>query len=148
MNSPKENVQIGSDNCIRTFEIPSFGLYNWYNKVKSEVNRVFEDFKFETFVDAQDTAFAEYISSIVYNVSKSNPEYCAIREEMNGICEKYPAVMAAMDREKPSSLTEQECKALIDIMEMKNKLHDMELEAIYFRGCYDSVGYLKKAGIL
>ena len=25
---------------------------------------------------------------------------------------------------------------------------DMQQEAIYFRGCYDSVGYLKKAGIL
>ena len=24
----------------------------------------------------------------------------------------------------------------------------MELDAVYFRGCYDSVGYLKKAGIL
>ena len=60
---------------------------------------MFEDFKFETFVDAQDSAFAEYISSIIYNVSKSNPEYCAIREEIDGICEKYPVVMAAADRE-------------------------------------------------
>jgi len=25
---------------------------------------------------------------------------------------------------------------------------DMEMQAVYFRGCYDSVGYLKKAGIL
>ena len=109
---------------------------------------MFEDFKFETFVDAQDSAFAEYISSIVYNLSKSNPEYRAVKEKIDDICEKYPAVMAAADSEKPSSLTEQECKALIDIMEMKSKLHDMELEAIYFRGCYDSVGYLKKAGFL
>ncbi len=133
-NSPKENVQIGSDNCIRTFEIPSFGLYNWYNKIKSEVNKCFEDSSFETFVDAQDSAFAEYISSIVYNLSKSNPEYRAVKEKIDGICERYPAVMAVLDREKPSNLTEQECKALIDIMEMKNKLHDMELDAIYFRG--------------
>ena len=28
------------------------------------------------------------------------------------------------------------------------RLCDMQQEAIYFRGCYDSVGYLKKAGIL
>ena len=27
-----------------------------------------------------------------------------------------------------------------------NRLHDMRREAIYFRGCYDSVGYLKKQG--
>ena len=28
------------------------------------------------------------------------------------------------------------------------RLCDIQQEAIYFRGCYDSVGYLKKAGIL
>ena len=27
-------------------------------------------------------------------------------------------------------------------------LYDMEMQSVYFRGCYDSVGYLKKAGIL
>ena len=31
---------------------------------------------------------------------------------------------------------------------LKNQLADIELQSIYFRGCYDSVGYLKKAGIL
>ncbi|WP_416387652.1 DUF6664 family protein [Eisenbergiella tayi] len=24
----------------------------------------------------------------------------------------------------------------------------MEMQSVYFRGCYDGVGYLKKAGIL
>ena len=28
------------------------------------------------------------------------------------------------------------------------KITDMEMQVVYFRGCYDSVGYLKKAGIL
>jgi len=37
---------------------------------------------------------------------------------------------------------------LIEILGLKNKLYGMESEAVYFRGCYDSVGYLKKAGIL
>ena len=36
----------------------------------------------------------------------------------------------------------------IEVLELRNKLSDMQQEAIYFRGCYDSVGYLKKAGIL
>ena len=56
--------------------------------------------------------------------------------------------MEALDTEKPSDLSEQECKALIEVLELRNKLSDMQQEAIYFRGCYDSVGYLKKAGIL
>lgn len=109
---------------------------------------MFEDFKFETFVDVHSGIFEEYISSVVAALRGSNPEYRALREKVNVICEKYPAVMSAVDMEKPSNLTEQECKALIEIMELRGRLHDMELEAAYFRGCYDGVGYLKKAGIL
>ena len=53
-----------------------------------------------------------------------------------------------MDTEKGSNLTKEECKALIEVLELKNKLTDMEMQTVYFRGCYDGVGYLKKAGIL
>lgn len=56
--------------------------------------------------------------------------------------------MAVFDTEKSSDLSEQECTALIEILELRARLCDMQQEAIYFRGCYDSVGYLKKAGIL
>lgn len=41
-----------------------------------------------------------------------------------------------------------ECTALIEIMVLKNQLMNMELQSIYFRGYYDSVGYLRKARIL
>lgn len=39
---------------------------------------------------------------------------------------------------------------LHSLVELKNALirQGFQQEAIYFRGCYDSVGYLKKAGIL
>ena len=53
-----------------------------------------------------------------------------------------------MDTEKASDLTKEECQALIEVLELKNKLTDMEMQTVYFRGCYDGVGYLKKAGIL
>jgi hypothetical protein len=56
--------------------------------------------------------------------------------------------MEALDTETASELSKQECKALIEILEFQNRLSDMQQEAIYFRGCYDCVGYLKKAGIL
>lgn len=52
------------------------------------------------------------------------------------------------DTEKSAELTEEECVALIEVLELKNKLTDFEMQSVYFRGCYDSVGYLKKAGIL
>ncbi|MFR2880586.1 MAG: DUF6664 family protein [Lachnospiraceae bacterium] len=57
-------------------------------------------------------------------------------------------VLGVCDSEQAAELSKEECAALIKIMELKNKLTDMELQSVYFRGCYDSVGYLKKAGIL
>ncbi len=53
------------------------------------------------------------------------------------------SVVAKLSREN-----EEYCAALIKVMELRNKLTDMEMQSVYFRGCYDSVGYLKKAGIL
>ncbi len=52
------------------------------------------------------------------------------------------------DNEQAAELTKEECAAFIELLELKKQLMDMELQSIYFRGCYDSAGYLKKAGIL
>jgi len=112
------------------------------------VNNVPENFKFETFVDVQSGVFEEYLSSVIVKLRESNPEYRAIGDEIDGLYKKYPKVLAVLDTEKPSDLTEQECKALIEILGLRNKLYGMESETVYFRGCYDNVGYLKKAGIL
>ena len=56
--------------------------------------------------------------------------------------------MGLFDRETVSALTEDECAAVIEIASLRNQRTEIELEAAYFRGCYDSVGYLRKAGIL
>ena len=37
---------------------------------------------------------------------------------------------------------------LSEVLRLKNRLTDLEMQSVYYRGCYDSVGYLKKAGIL
>ena len=103
-----------------------------------------DNFRFETFVDVHSNIFAEYLSSVIAKLPKENPEYRSTEE----LYKEYPKVMAVLDTEKPSDLSEQECKALIEVLELRNRLSDMQQEAIYFRGCYDSVGYLKKAGIL
>lgn len=107
-----------------------------------------DNFKFETFVDVHSNIFEEYLSSVIAKLSKENPEYKTTAEQIESIYRSYPKVMAVLDTEKACALTEQECKALIEAVELRGKLSDMQQEAIYFRGCYDSVGYLKKAGIL
>ena len=105
-------------------------------------------FRFETFVDAHSNIFNEYLSSVIAKLSRKNEEYRAVRAEIEGVYEKYPKVLDVFDTETSAELTEEECAALIKVMELRNKLMDMEMQAVYFRGCYDSVGYLKKAGIL
>ena len=105
-------------------------------------------FRFETFVDVHDNVFNEYLGSVIAKLSRENEEYRAVRAETEGLYEKYPKVLDVFDTETAAELTEEECAALIKVMELGNKLTDMEMQAVYFRGCYDSVGYLKKAGIL
>ncbi len=107
-----------------------------------------DDFRFETFVDAQSTAFQEYLSTVVAKLAKEDEKYRAIWDRIEKIYKQYPRVMGVCDRKDASALTVQECKAVIEIISLRNQRTEMELEAVYFRGCYDSVGYLKKAGIL
>jgi hypothetical protein len=105
-------------------------------------------FRFETFVDAHSNVFNEYLGSVIAKLSRENEEYRAVRAEIENLYEKYPKVLGVFDTETSAELTEEECVALIKVMELRNKLTDMEMQSVYFRGCYDSVGYLKKAGIL
>ncbi len=105
-------------------------------------------FRFETFVDVHSNVFNEYLGSVVAKLSRENEEYRAVRAEIERLYEKYPKVLGVFDTETSAELTEEECAALIEVMELRNKLTDMEMQSVYFRGCYDSVGYLKKAGIL
>lgn len=105
-------------------------------------------FRFETFVDAHSSIFNEYLSSVIAKLPKENEEYRAVQAEIESLYEKYPKALGVFDSEQAAELTKEECAALTKVLELKNRLTDMELQSIYFRGCYDSVGYLKKAGIL
>ena len=103
-----------------------------------------DNFKFETFVDMHSNIFEGYLSSVIAKLRETNPEYRFIEEKIDSLYRQYPKVMAVF----ASDLSEQECTALVEILGLRNKLCDMQQEAIYFRGCYDSLGYLRKAGIL
>ena len=107
-----------------------------------------DEFKFETFVEAQGTAMQEYLSGVVAKLSKTDKAYRAIQDKIESIYRQYPHVMGMFDTEKVVALTEQECAAVIKVMGLQNQLVELEMQSTYFRGCYDSVGYLKKAGIL
>ncbi len=106
------------------------------------------EFKFETFVEAQGTVIQEYLSGVVARLAKTDKEYRDIQGRIESIYREYPQVMGVFDTETSASLTEQECAAVIEVVGLQNQLVELEMLSVYFRGCYDSAGYLKKAGIM
>ena len=106
------------------------------------------DFKFEAFINEGTVTFSEYLSTIIAKLPKSDKKYRTIQEKMTSICGQYPKVMDIFDSDQAAALTEEECAALIKVLGWQAQLVEIEIESIYFRGCYDGVGFLRKAGIL
>ena len=104
--------------------------------------------KAETFIDRCSNSFEEYLSSVVNKLRDTDSEYKDIEERIAKLYEDYPRVKAVFDLEQAAALSELDCKALIDILSLRNRLFDKQQEAVYLRGCYDSIGYLKKATIM
>lgn len=77
------------------------------------------EFRFETFVDVHSNIFNEYLSSVIAKLPKENEEYRAVQVKIKKLYEKYPKVFGVFDMEKSAELTEEECAALIEVMELK-----------------------------
>ncbi len=107
-----------------------------------------KEFTFETFADARGSDFRDYLSMVIAKLARTDEKYRAIQERINAIYDQYPRVMGVFDREQVSELTAEECEAVIEIASLRNQRTEIEIDAVYFRGCYDSVGYMKKAGLL
>ena len=104
--------------------------------------------KMETFIERYSNSFEEYLSSVVNKLRDADSEYKNFEERISNIYEEYPRVKAVFDLEQAAVLSELDCKALLEVLTLRNKLFDKQQEAIYLRGCFDSVGYLKKATII
>lgn len=106
-----------------------------------------KELSFDTFLDAQNISFTEYLSK-ASSTAQSEKRYTELTEQLHLLYEKHPNVAGIVDMEKPCDLSEQECSALIEVLLIKNELAGLELEQVYFKGCADCVGYLKKMNML
>ena len=104
--------------------------------------------KAETFIDRYSSSFEEYLSSVINKLRDTDSDYRDIEECIVKLYEDYPKIKAVFDSEQAAELSEQDCKVLINILSLRNRLFDKQQEAVYLRGCYDSIGYLKKATIM
>ena len=106
-----------------------------------------KEIQFETLIDVRSDAFADYWSGIIGKLRKSNPAYREMEKQIGIHYEQFPKVQSVLDSDKSCNLTEEECGALLQILTVQSRLTVMQQEAIYLRGCYDGIGYLKKAGL-
>lgn len=96
----------------------------------------------ETFIDRYSSSFEEYLSSVVNKLRDTDSEYKDIEERIAKLYEDYPRVKDVFDLEQAAALFELDCKALLEVLTLRNRLFDKQQEAIYLRGCYDNIRYL------
>lgn len=106
-----------------------------------------KELNFETFFEAYGAEFAEYLSRASTGIC-NEAEYQKLTEENDELYRLYPKVLQVMDMDTPCGLTEQECAALIQVLSNRNKLIELEEKQVYFKGCIDCAGYLKKLNLL
>ena len=71
-------ILTGNGKDKRTFAVSVGMMYNGYSK-QAEVKMVSDKIKFETFVDAQGTAFQEYLSTVIAKLPKTDKDYRSIQ---------------------------------------------------------------------
>ena len=71
-------ILTGNGKDKRTFAVSVGMMYNGYSK-QAEGKMVSDKIKFETFVDAQGTAFQEYLSTVIAKLPKTDKDYRSIQ---------------------------------------------------------------------
>lgn len=106
-----------------------------------------KELNFDTFFEAYGAELSEYLSRIS-TYADNEEEHKTLTEENNELYRLYPNVRQVVDCDSPCALSEQECAALIEVLLNRNKLIELEEKQVYFKGCIDCVGYLKKMNVL
>lgn len=107
-----------------------------------------DNFPKTTNIGAAGADLADYLDSIFAKLTVEDDAYRTICEKINGIYQQYPKVFELFDGRKTAALTERESAAIMEIRSLREELVLIEEQAVYFRGCYDSIDYLKRAGVL
>jgi len=108
-----------------------------------------QPFVLNNLVDRIIELFSEIDNDIATNLLHSNnDEYNKLYYRRIEILQQYPSVKNAVDGKGGISLNHEEHKALIEYLEVKGRIDDMERMQIYFQGHADCIAYLKRIGAL
>ncbi|MDL2249638.1 hypothetical protein LJC51_03160 [Lachnospiraceae bacterium OttesenSCG-928-J05] len=102
---------------------------------------------FETFFEAYGAEFSEYLSRVSAETHSDN-RYKELSKQLHLLYEQHPRITEVVDGNTPHSLSEEECTALLDVLTIRNRVVALEMEQVYFKGCADCAGYLKRMKLL
>lgn len=89
---------------------------------------------FESSIDE----FTDFVSRATLDLSKNNKEYAKEMENNRILLNKYKKVRDILESDNPKSLNEEECNALIKVLENMTDMKYFEFEEIFFKGAAEA----------
>lgn len=86
----------------------------------------------ETCANVDSDMFEQYLSGVVTKEIKDNKKYQEIRERIRALYEKFPKIFETFNSDQVPKLSEEEYKALTQVIMLENEIMVMELELAYF----------------
>ena len=96
----------------------------------------------ETFFDSTKDNFPEYCAHIQNELQGRNIEYNKIIRKIAKIIDENPKIREMVEEQKSSELSYEECKELVELMELQKFQKDIEFLAMFFKGGKEMLSYL------
>ena len=106
-----------------------------------------EELNFEDFLAEYGFALDEYLSRVAI-ACDSGEEQESTMPQVEAIFAVYPTVEQVVDRYEPCALSLEESEALIRLLVLRDEEACQEMRRVYYKGCADCAGYLKRLGLL
>ena len=87
--------------------------------------------------------FTEIDSDVMMSLSESNPEYAALKDQMEDLKRQNPCIATLMEGDGELHLSTEEHETLKEFIRLYMQADNLEREQLYFQGHADGFAYLK-----
>ena len=87
--------------------------------------------------------FTEIDSDVMMSLSESNPEYAALKDQMEDLKRQNPCITTLMEGDGELHLSTEEHETLKEFIRLYMQADNLEREQLYFQGHADGFAYLK-----
>lgn len=92
---------------------------------------------------ASQRQFTEIDSDVMMSLSESNPEYAALKDQMEDLKRQNPCIATLMEGDGELHLSTEEHETLKEFIRLYMQADNLEREQLYFQGHADGFAYLK-----